>query len=303
MHLSRNLDEIVVRAPAKVNLYLEVLGKRPDGYHAIETLMIAVSLFDTLGVRADPAGNVTLICDAPGLSVGPDNLVVRAARLLQQRAGASRGCALRLVKRIPMAAGLAGGSADAAATLLALNELWHLGLGTDELARLGGELGSDVPFFFHGPAAWCSGRGEVVTPVPAGGRIDLVLLCPSFGMPTAKVYQNVTVPERPEDGTGVRAALARGDVDELGRRLFNRLQEAAVRLDVRLAEYYKRLAGLVPAGQLMSGSGSSLFALARSPEDAQRMASALRQGAAGDYRVFEVQGCVEQPCPMTRPAP
>jgi 4-diphosphocytidyl-2-C-methyl-D-erythritol kinase len=293
MHLSRYLDDVVVWAPAKVNLYLEVLAKRPDGYHTIETLMVTAGLFDTLVVRSAPNGDATLTCTDPALSVGEGNLVMRAARLLQQRAGTSRGCRMRLVKRIPMAAGLAGGSTDAAAALAGLNQLWELKLTRDALARLGGELGSDVPFFFHGPAAWCTGRGEIVTPVPVNAYFDLVLLCPNFGMPTAEVYRHVTVPERPQGGAALRQALAGGDVAELGKGLFNRLQGAAVRLDSRVAEYYKRLADLAPAGQLMSGSGSSLFALCRGPEETERITAALRDGATGgDYRLFAVRGCV-----------
>lgn len=292
MHLTRYLDDVVVWAPAKVNLHLEVLGKRPDGYHAIETLMVTVGRYDTLVLRDAPDG-IELTCSDPALSCGPDNLVVRAARLLQDHAGGARGCRMRLVKRIPMAAGLAGGSSDAAATLLGLNRLWQLGLSVAELARLGGALGSDVPFFFHGPAAWCTGRGEVVTAVPVGGRLDVVLVCPPFGMPTAAVYRAVTVPAAPERGDAIRAALARGDVAEVGRRLFNRLAAAAERLDARIAEYYKRLAALAPAGHLMSGSGSSLFALCRTPDEAERIAAALRDGPANEpCNVFAVRGCV-----------
>jgi 4-diphosphocytidyl-2-C-methyl-D-erythritol kinase len=293
MHLLRYLDDVVVWAPAKVNLYLEVLGKRADGYHTIETLMVTAGLFDTLILRDAPAGTVTLTCSDPALSTGEDNLVIRAARCLQQRAGAARGAHMRLVKRIPMAAGLAGGSTDAAATLAGLNRLWQLGLHDDELARIGGELGSDVSFFFHGPAAWCTGRGEIVTPVAVGGSFEMVLLCPAFGMPTAEVYRHVQVPSAPASGAALRQALARGATGELGKHLFNRLQEAAVRLDWRVAEYYKRLADLAPAGQLMSGSGSTVFALCRGSEEAERIAAALRDGAAREgYRVFAVRGGV-----------
>jgi 4-diphosphocytidyl-2-C-methyl-D-erythritol kinase len=295
MLLTRYLDDVVAWAPAKVNLYLEVLGKRSDGYHAIETLMVTAGLFDTLVLRAAPA-EVSLTCTDPALSNGEDNLVMRAARLLQARlpqARSGKGCQMRLIKRIPMAAGLAGGSSDAAAALAGLNRLWQLGLSGEELARLGAELGSDVPFFFHTPAAWCTGRGEIVTPAAVGGRLDLVLLCPAFGLSTAQVYRQITVPAQPASGTAMRAALARGDVAEVGRHLFNRLEEAAVRLDSRVAEYYKRLADMASAGQLMSGSGSALFALCRSTGEAERIAVTLRASATADgYRVFAVRGCV-----------
>src|SRR3954454_556591 len=129
MRLSRYLDAVVVRAPAKVNLYLEVLGKRPDGYHEINTLMVSVSLYDTLVFTEDAPGEIGLTCYDPSLSAGPDNLIVRAARLLQERTGTKRGCRIRLVKRIPMQAGLAGGSTDAAATPAGLNVLWGGGAG------------------------------------------------------------------------------------------------------------------------------------------------------------------------------
>src|SRR5207237_563081 len=127
MYISNYLNDVVVWAPAKVNLFLEVLGKRSDGYHEIASLMVAVRLFDTLVFRAEAAMDLTLRCYHSHLSAGPDNLVLRAAKLLQERSGCKCGASIRLVKRIPMEAGLAGGSSDAAATLLGLNQLWQLG--------------------------------------------------------------------------------------------------------------------------------------------------------------------------------
>jgi 4-diphosphocytidyl-2-C-methyl-D-erythritol kinase len=292
---------LVVRAPAKVNLFLEVLARRPDGYHEIASLLVAVSLYDTLEFKEDPSGAVRLRCDAPELSTGPDNLVHKAAALLRQRTGCARGADVRLTKRIPMAAGLAGGSTDCAAALAGLNRLWRLGLGRDELARLGGELGSDVRFFFHTPAAWCTGRGEVVAPLALGRPLDLVIAKPAVGLSTAEVYRGVTVPERPEGGEEVRRAVAAGDVEEIGRRLHNRLQEAAERLRPEIAAGLRRLRALGPAGQMMSGSGTSLFALCRDTGEAQRLARALRRApddisppgsvVGGGYQVYVVRSC------------
>ncbi len=247
MRLAIRADKIVVRAPAKVNLYLEVLGKHSDNYHEIATLMVAIRLFDTLVFTEEP--DLTLMCRRPGLSTGPDNLVIKAARLLRERSGCKRGAHIRLVKRIPLAAGLAGGSSDAAGTLWGLNRLWRLGLSSAELARLGSELGSDVPFFFHTPAAWCTGRGEIVTPLPMGRTLDLVLLCPAFGCPTPEVYRKVIVPAVPHEGTALRQALEVGAIEDVGRHLFNRLQPAAETLAPALASYHRRLADLGPAGQ------------------------------------------------------
>src|SRR5438874_4839971 len=140
MFSERHADGVVVRAPAKLNLFLEVLGKRDDGYHDIATLMVAISLEDTLVLREQATEEIELRCDHPELTTGAENLVVRAARMLQERTGCHRGAAIQLVKRIPLAAGLAGGSTDAAAALAGLNRLWQLGLPSAELAALAAEL-------------------------------------------------------------------------------------------------------------------------------------------------------------------
>ncbi len=274
MHISTYVDDVVVWTPAKVNLFLEVLGKRPDGYHDIATLMVAIRLYDTLIFREAP--DLTLHCSTAQLSSGQDNLVLRAATLLRERSGCQRGAAIRLIKRIPMAAGLAGGSADAAATLLGLNDLWKLGRSDAELAKIGAEIGSDIPFLFDAPAAWCTGRGEIVAPVKLPISLDFVLLCPQFGMPTAAVYKNVAVPAEPIPGDAIRAAIGQGDVDLIGKLLHNRLQTAAEGLDPRLADYARMLAEAGAAGSLMSGSGSTLFALCRSADEADRVAANLK---------------------------
>jgi 4-diphosphocytidyl-2-C-methyl-D-erythritol kinase len=287
-------DAVVVRAPAKVNLYLEVLAKRPDGYHDIATLMVAVGLYDRLEFKEEPSGTVTLSCDDPALSVGPDNLIMRAAELLKQRTGCQRGARIELTKRIPMAAGLAGGSSDAAATLAGLNQLWQLGLDRTELEKLGAELGSDVAFFFATPAAWCTGRGEIVTPVPMARRLDLVVVSPALGLSTPAVYRGVTVPTAPVSGDAMLRAAATGDLEDMGRLLHNRLQEPAERLRPELAALRHRLAELKPLGSLLSGSGSSLFALCRDRRDALRIVRTLRRLAdeIGRPRVFLVRSCV-----------
>jgi 4-diphosphocytidyl-2-C-methyl-D-erythritol kinase len=290
----RQGDGLQIRAPAKVNLFLEVLGKRPDGYHEIATLMIAVSLFDTLRFAPDPGGNVVLRCNQPSLSTGPDNLICCAAQLLHERTGCTQGATIFLEKRIPLAAGLAGGSSDAAATLTGLNRLWRLGLASHELAALGAELGSDIPFFFALPAAWCMGRGEKVAPVRLKGPLWFVLACLPVGLSTADVYGGVTAPEQPRSGDALRRAVEDGKVEEIGAGLFNRLQPAAEKLCPPVAELCGRLQGLRPAGVLMSGSGTSVFALCRDHREAQRVAQGLSAGPPDDPnpRVTIVQSCV-----------
>jgi 4-diphosphocytidyl-2-C-methyl-D-erythritol kinase len=294
MLTQRLADSVVVRAPAKVNLYLEVLAKRPDGYHDIATLMVAVDLYDRLEFKEEPSGQVTLSCDDATLSIGPDNLIRRAAGLLKQQTGCPRGARIELTKCIPMAAGLAGGSSDAAATLEGLNQLWQLGLDRTELMKLAAELGSDVAFFFATPAAWCTGRGEIVTPVPLGRQLDLIVVSPSEGLSTPAVYRGVTVPAQPVSGDAMLRAAAAGDLEAMGRLLHNRLQEPAERLRPELAALRERLEERQPLGSLLSGSGSSLFALCRDRRDALRIVRDLRRVAdeIGRPRVFLVRSCV-----------
>src|SRR5262249_58360945 len=134
--------------------------------------------------------------------------------------------------------------------LAGLNRLWQLGLSDGDLAKLGGELGSDIPFFFHAPAAWCTGRGEIVTPLDLPIPLDFVLLCPSCGLATAAVYKAVVVPATPVSGDAIRAAIVKGDVDNIGRLMHNRLQMAAASLEPRLAEHTALLTEAKPAGTL-----------------------------------------------------
>jgi 4-diphosphocytidyl-2-C-methyl-D-erythritol kinase len=295
MHIAQHADRVEVRAPAKVNLFLEVLGKRPDGYHEIATLMVAVGLFDTLEFKEEPSGQIELRCDVPRLSTGPDNLVCRAASLLRQTTGTSQGARIELTKRIPLAAGLAGGSSDAAATLAGLNVLWQLKLSRDELVALAAQLGSDVAFFFTLPAAWCTGRGEIVTPQPLGRTLDLLLVCPGVEVATAAVYRGISIPARPTSGAEIREAVAAGDVQTIGRLLFNRLQPTAEALVPAIAAWQGRLSALHPPGVLMSGSGSTVFALCRDRREALRMARAIQAEGlppAGLPKVFLVRSCV-----------
>lgn len=289
MLIERQAEAVVVWAPAKVNLHLEVLARRPDGYHEIASLMVTVNLHDTLVFQEGPGPEIRLDCDHPGLESGPGNLVSRAGILLQGQTGCRHGANIRLVKRIPLAAGLAGGSSDAAATLAGLNRLWRLGLKQKELARLGAELGSDVAFFFQPPAAWCTGRGEQVQPLDLGRPLWLVLVCPGQGLSTAEVYRNLTVPEKPHTGEAIREAFAAGEVEAIGRHLHNRLQPVAEQLCPELSRWREQLRHLQPAGCLMSGSGTTLFALCRNRDEAVRVYRQLRPEVEERVRLFLVR--------------
>jgi len=278
---------VEVLAPAKLNLFLEVLGRRPDGYHEIETVMVAISLCDTLTVRDEPTGEIRLRCSDLALPVGADNLVIKAADRLREATGCRRGADIDLVKAIPAQAGLAGGSSDAAATLTALDRLWDLRMPPERLDVLAAEVGSDVPFFHHGPAAVCRGRGERVESVSLSGSYHFVLVCPPVGVSTADVYRRVVPPASPGDAGPVLAALEHGASDELGRCLFNRLQPVAEAVRPELIRVRDALAQLGPLldGSAMSGSGSAYFGLCRDPAAARHAAEMLQPLGLGWVRV------------------
>jgi len=278
---------VEVLAPAKLNLFLEVLGRRPDGYHEIESLMVAVSLHDTLTFTDDPSGEITLRTNEPALPKGGDNLVVMAAVRLKESAGSIRGARIVLDKAIPMQAGLAGGSSDAAATLAALDRLWDLGTPPGRLEALAGEIGSDVAFFAHAPAAVCRGRGEQVESVPLKESYHFVLVCPPVGMSTADVYRQVVPPDQPRAIGAVLEALSQGGPADLGRSLFNRLQPITEALRPELTRVRDALASLGPLldGSSMSGSGSAYFGLCRNSAAARRAADILKPLGLGWVRV------------------
>ena len=258
MHVHRSAVELIIQAPAKLNLFFEVLAKRNDGYHEIETLMCPIGLYDTLFFEAIPGDEIEFACrqacsvcgpDGRGfrdIPVGPQNLVVRAVELARRRAGIQRGARLLLVKRIPAAAGLGGGSSDAAAALVAANEGWQLGRSPGELAEWAAELGSDVPFFLAGGPAICRGRGE---------RLWFVVVYPPEGLSTAAVYGQCRPASQAQQVEPLVDALRLGDLGVACRRLYNRLQPAAESLSPwvnRLQQEFHREDCL---GHGMSGSG------------------------------------------------
>lgn len=264
-------------APAKINLYLRVLGKRPDGYHEIETLFERIDLADEL--TFEPGEGLTLTCDDPALSCGEENLILRAARRLQQHAGASPGARVHLTKRIPVAAGLGGGSSDAAAALQGLNALWQLGLSDELLARLGAELGSDVPFFLQpAPFAIGRGRGELCEPVPVRTALCHVLVCPPEQLSTQEVYQGAqfSLTASKPSITMLLHALSNGSLGELAAGLWNDLEPEAIRRCPRIALIQNRLRSFDCLGVRVSGSGPSLHVLCRDLAHAQSLAGQVR---------------------------
>jgi 4-diphosphocytidyl-2-C-methyl-D-erythritol kinase len=278
---------VTVRAPAKVNLQLSVGGPRADGYHDVVSVYQAVSLFDEVSVA--PAGALQLSVEGEGSSSVPtdrSNLAARAAELLAEHVGCEPDVHLHLSKGIPVAGGMAGGSADAAATLLALDVLWELGLDKATLASLAAQLGSDVPFALVGHTAVGTGHGEQLTPALARGSFEWVLALADGGLSTPAVYAELDrlrgpgpVPE-PEVSGPLMTALRSGDPQALGPALRNDLQRAAVSLRPGLAmtlevgEEYSALASVV------SGSGPTCAFLARDEEHALDLAVALTSSGA-----------------------
>jgi 4-diphosphocytidyl-2-C-methyl-D-erythritol kinase len=301
MQVHRNAVEITIHTPAKLNLFFEVLAKRADGYHEIETLMCPIDLYDTLYFREEPSGRLEFECQwahLPGehgsagfeqIPTGPENLVVRAVELVRRHKAANRGASLRLVKRIPAAAGLGGGSSDAAAALVASNTGWDFGLLPEELARLAAELGSDVPFFLTRGSAVCRGRGERVEPVPGLGALHFVVVRPPEGLATVAVYGACRPADEPRPLAPLVEAFQQGDLGQAGRLLFNRLQPAAERLSPWVARLRNMFAALDCLGHSMSGSGTSYFGLCRHARHARRIARRLRGEGAGS--VFAVRSC------------
>ena len=280
-------DGVEVVAPSKLNLFLEILGRRADGYHDLESLMVAVDgPADVLTFADDPSGRITLRTDDPTLPTGPDNLVVKAAEALRADSGRALGASITLAKAIPTRAGLAGGSSDAAATLTALDLLWGLNTPPDRLDALAATVGSDVTFFRHGPAAACRGRGERVSPVRLAAPLTFVIVCPPIGVGTADVYARLNPPDRPRPIGPILDAIGAGDPRAIGAALFNRLQPIAETLCPALTEVRDALADCPSIdGHLMTGSGSAYFGLARDPEAAADAAARLATLGLGRVRV------------------
>lgn len=251
-----------VLAPAKLNLFLEVVGKRGDGYHDIESVFLQIDLADELTIEPAEGGGIVLECDDPSLPVDDANLVVRAARLLARETGTGEGARFRLRKRIPHGSGLGGGSSDAAAALRLANRLWRTGLSDAELERLGLALGSDVPFFFHGGLCLCRGRGEDITPLPpCPGELRLGAALPAIHSDTAAAYRGLRLPgpaERRSVDAFVRA-LAAGDVEAMAAAAFNRFSATVFAALPGLEETRRRLARELPHGPWLSGSGAGMW--------------------------------------------
>lgn len=298
-HLGNN--SLTVHAPAKVNLFLKVLGRRADGFHELETLMVPIGLYDTL--HLEPAsfehiefsvwghgaarGGKSVVDQQSEIPEGRTNLVVRAAETLREATGTSAGARIVLHKRIPAAAGLAGGSSDAAAALLGLNQIWRLGLSQAQLHDLAARLGSDVPFFLSSRAAICRGRGEIVEPIHWSTRLYFVIVRPHTGLSTAEVFKHCRPTGSKWSADDLAMTLAKGDLGLAGRQLHNCLLEPAATLNQDVDQLRRTFARLPVLGHMMSGSGTSYFGICTQRKHARTVAARLHATRIGS--VFTVE--------------
>ena len=286
MKLWEENGKIKIAAPAKINLFLEILGKRQDGYHEIETVMQEVSLFDYVYLENNDKG-IEFTCSNPKLSAGEDNLVVKAVRLLQTESKINRGVRIHLDKRIPIGAGLGGGSSDAVATLIGLNKLWQTGYDEKQLMLLAGKLGSDTPFFVVGNTAICKGRGEIITPYPINVSYNYIIIYPRFEVSNATVYKNFkfSLTKNLKDVNFFLTQVASGDPEKLGANLHNRLEDVVFRLYPALEKIKKMFSELNFCGVLLSGSGSSLYCLCKEGMDLKEIELKIKMHNVGDVFV------------------
>ena len=269
---------LTLTAPAKINLTLEVLAKRPDGYHEIRSVLQALTLCDTLSF--EPAEQVRFLCDAPSWKA-EKSLVAQAVLKLQERSGNALGAVINIVKDIPLSTGLGGDSSDAAAALVGLNRLWKLATPGVELGEIAAGLGSDVPFFLNGSTALASGRGEIVSPLPLLRTAWVIILTPKVEAPASKtlVLYSLIKPAHFTDGSFTEALVARlkrgAKVDSKG--LYNVFEKVAFEAFPGLKKCRDEFQDSIDSPVHLAGAGPSLFALARDWEESVRVVSSLRE--------------------------
>ncbi len=299
------------RAPAKLNLFLDVLGRRGDGFHDLETLMVPIRLADQVSLTPTKPqssilpGEIRLkvqtawpVTSASGLPVVPthdDNLIVKALKLFQERSGCISGADVELVKRIPMAAGMGGGSSDAAAALRLANRAWQVRWSDERLAKLAAELGSDIPFFISPGAAICRGRGECIERLATLPTLNLVIVKPADALGAGEVYGALRSlgDKQPPIARGQLkqhiADLYRNGWSGARKWMHNRLEAAASTLSPCVEELRRTFSGLDFIAHQLTGSGSAYFGICRHAAHARRLASILRTRQLG--LVYVTQSC------------
>ena len=293
-------NQIEIYAPAKVNFFLEIRGKRQDGFHDLETVMSTVSLYDGLRFRPRKDDQIRLSIiksNSPELKevqIPSDqgNLVVKALGLLQSRSSSESvrplGCDISLFKKIPSEAGLGGASSNAAAALIAGCKMWGLDFSRQQLVEIASELGSDVPFFLFNGAAVCRGRGEKITPIRARSGLSIVIAKLPAGLKTGPVFSHCEVPSIPKSATESIASIAGGRFNAIARSLFNRLQPVASQMTEEVGILAEAFQEINCPGHQMSGSGTSYFGIFPSFHVARQAARTL-SARLPDARITHVQ--------------
>jgi len=278
---SQKMKRLILKAPGKINLYLNVLGKRDDGYHQIETVVQSISIYDTLYFEKIKEG-IHLICNHPYLCSEKDNLVYRAARLFFKLTNIKAGVRITVDKSIPVGGGLGGGSADAAATLLGLNSLFNTNIPEDNLEKFSSILGSDVPFFIKKGTALLRGRGDEIHPLPSIKEGWIVLVYPNIPISTSWVYSKISS-RLTQEGLNVKLnkdnlkrKISSGQLLEVKDLLYNKLEEVVIEEFPLIEEIKNELRKRGARGSLMSGSGSTVFALTEGKKEAEKLARYLQ---------------------------
>lgn len=272
-----------VRAHAKINLYLNVVGKREDGYHNLETVFHSIGLYDEVILRERSKIGIAVHCEHPDVPSDSRNLAYRAAQSLNDVVGGFGGLEIQIHKRIPIAAGLAGGSANAAAVLYGLNELFALGLSEKVLMEIGAQLGADVPFCLHGGAAFGTGIGDILTPLPALSDVPLVLINPGIAISTADIFKNldITLTKQKKESIIIQTCVKKGDVVSVGKNLYNLLEVPVFSKYPELTTLKTQLSTQTGCyGALMSGSGATMFALMENIATAHRCESLFKNNVS-----------------------
>lgn len=278
--------KLSVKAPAKINLALDVLHKRPDGFHEVEMVMTNVDLADRLELTELRRNEIIIESTSGFVPDDQRNLAFQAAALLKKKFNIRQGIAIKIDKQIPVAAGLAGGSSDAAATLRGLNELWELGLTYDELADIGSEIGSDVAFCVYGGTALAKGRGEIIKPIDAPPPCWVILAKPSIGVSTAEVYRRLRTSEMNHpDVNGMMQAIEDKNYEAICDLLGNVLEDVTLKLHPEVRQIKEKMESLGADGVLMSGSGPTVFGLTRHESRMQRIYNGLRGFCGQVYAV------------------
>ena len=292
---------VTVEGNAKINLTLDILGTRPDGFHEVSMIMQSIGLRDTATLERADEG-ISLQVETSGLHGGDElpadrrNLAWRAAELMQKEYGLPGGVSIHLLKRIPIAAGLAGGSADAAAVLRGMNELYQLGLGEDELCRNGAKLGSDIPFCILGGTMLATGRGEALHRLPDMPEIPVVLAKPRIAVSTAwayRRYDEIGSPVHP-DNDAMQKEIKRGDWKAVAKFLCNALESVTIKEYEVIEEYEQLMLEHGAFASMMSGSGPTVFGLAETEECAERIAVFLHRFTDAEVFVTRTEGKTQQ---------